>query len=131
MNNKERPVYKIRRIMIVEDNDDINLTFKLVLSNSDHRLRVYAFNDSIDALQEFKADFYDLIIIDITMAKINGFEFYDIVRTIDDQVKICLLTTTGKDVIKGVYPKVETFSFLKIPVTNDELINQTKEILEL
>lgn len=122
---------KIRRVMIVENNDDIIITFKLVLSKSDHRLRIYSFNDCIEALQEFRPNFYDLIIIDILMPKINGIKFYDIVRKLDDRVKICYLTTIHKDVIKKAYPEVERVSLLKMPVTNEELIKTTKEILEL
>lgn len=117
--------------MIVENNDDIIITFKLVLSKSDHRLRIYSFNDCIEALQEFRPNFYDLIIIDILMPKINGIKFYDIVRKLDARVKICYLTTIHKDVIKKAYPEVERVSLLKMPVTNEELIKTTKEILEL
>lgn len=122
---------KIRRVMIVENNDDINITFKLVLSKSDPRLRIYSFNECIEALQEFQPNFYDLIIIDIMIPKINGIRFYDIVRGLDDRVKICYLTTIHKDVIKKAYPEVERVSLLKMPVTNEELVKTTKEILEL
>jgi two-component SAPR family response regulator len=122
---------KSRRIMIIENNDDLNLTFKVVLSESDPRLRIYSFIDCIEALQEFQPNFYDLIIINIMMPKINGIRFYDIVRGLDDRVKICYLTTVHKDVIKKAYPEVERFGLLKIPVTNEELVRTTKEILEL
>lgn len=122
---------KIRRIMIIENNDDINITFKLVLSESDPRIRIYSFNNSLEALQEFKPNFYDLIIIDIMMPKINGFRFHDIVKRLDSKAKICYLTTMTKDIIKKAYPEVEKFSLLRIPVTNQELVKITKELLEL
>ena len=108
MNDEKMSIAKIKRIMIVEENDDINLTFRVIQRFSDRRLKVYAFNDPFDALQEFRPNFYDLIIIDIAMPKINGFKFHDIVRTIDKKVKICLLSTTSKDVIKERNSEVET-----------------------
>lgn len=126
----EAVITKIKRVIIVGNNNDINLTFKLVLSQSDQKIRVHTFNDCVVALQEFRPNFYDLIIIDVETPKINGFEFHDIVRKLDCKVKICFLTTTDNDIIKKVYPKAETFSILKIPITNEELINQTYEILE-
>lgn len=49
--------------MIVDASDDVNLTFKIVLSESDRRLRVESFNDPVDALQEFRPDFYHLVIL--------------------------------------------------------------------
>jgi two-component SAPR family response regulator len=44
------------------------------------------------ALQEFKPDFYDLMLVDIRMPKVNGFEFYHGVRKNDIKVKVCFIT---------------------------------------
>ena len=74
------PDVTIKRIMIVDASDDVNLTFKIVLSESDRRLRVQSFTDPVDALREFRPDFYDLVIIDILLRKMNGFELYDKLR---------------------------------------------------
>ena len=71
------PDAAIKRIMIVDASDDVNLTFKIVLSESDKRLRVQSFTDPVDSLREFRADFYHLVIIDILLPKMNGFELYD------------------------------------------------------
>jgi two-component SAPR family response regulator len=61
--------------MIVDDSNYFNLTFKIVLSESDWRLRVHSFNDPLVALQEFSPDLYDLIIIDILMPKMNDLNY--------------------------------------------------------
>ena len=87
------PEAAIKRIMIVDASDDVNLTFKIVLTESDSRLRVQSFSDPVDALREFKPDYYDLVIIDILLPKMNGFELYDKLRTLDSKVKICFMTT--------------------------------------
>ena len=41
---------------------------------------MHSFNDPLVALQEFRPGLYDLIIIDILMPRMNGFELYDKVR---------------------------------------------------
>ena len=87
------PEATIKRIMIVDPSDDVNLTFKIVLSESDRRLRVQSFTDPVDALREFRPDFYHLVIIDILLPKMNGFELYDKLRSLDSKVKICFMTT--------------------------------------
>jgi hypothetical protein len=51
------PDAAIKRIMIVDASYDVNLTFKIVLSESDRRLRVKSFNDPVDALREFSLIF--------------------------------------------------------------------------
>jgi two-component SAPR family response regulator len=129
MKGEKMSVTKITRIMILIGNDDVNLTFRAILTASDHKIRIYSFNDCIEALQEFRPNFYDLIILDFMMPKINGFEFYDIVKILDDQVKFCFVTTTSKDVIKKAYRDVKTDRLLNVPVTKEELVKETEEIL--
>ena len=70
-----------KRILIVDDEPDITLTFKKAfeevnrISGNKSSFRVNTYNDSILALSEFKPDFYDLLLIDINMPKMNGFDF--------------------------------------------------------
>lgn len=90
---KKFPDAAIKRIMIVDASDDVNLTFRIVLSESDRRLRVESFNDPVEALREFRPDFYHLVIIDILMPKINGFELYNRLKKFIINVKICFMTT--------------------------------------
>ena len=47
------------------------------------------YNDPIIALSEFKRDFYDLLLVDINMPKMNGFEFAKAVLALDVNVKLC------------------------------------------
>jgi hypothetical protein len=57
------PDAAIKRIMIVDASDEFNLTFRIVLSESDRRLRVEPFNDPVKAHREFRPDFYHLVIM--------------------------------------------------------------------
>ena len=113
----ELPDAAIKRITIVDANDDANLIFKIVLSESDRRLRVHSFNDPLVALREFKPDFYHLVIIDILMPKMNGFELYDKLRKLDSKVKICFMTTGSeiflKEFIKEALPELDPNCFIR------------------
>ena len=53
---------------------------------------VDAYNDSAIALSNFRADHYDLLLIDIKMPKIDGFELYEKISKIDDKVKVWFIT---------------------------------------
>jgi DNA-binding response OmpR family regulator len=60
------------KILIVDDEKDITTILTSVLQK--YGLSVDVFNDPRDALSHFMAEHYDLIILDIKMPYINGFE---------------------------------------------------------
>ena len=129
------PDATIKRIMIVDACDDVNLAFKVDLSESDRRLRVQSFTDPVDALREFRPDFYHLVIIDILLPKMNGFELYDKLRKLDSKVKICFMTTGSeifiKEFIKEAFPELDANGFIKKPIANEDLVKRVQEALEL
>ena len=65
--------------------------------------------DSVQALQEFKPNYYDLVILDIRMPKLDGFALCEKIREIDKPVKIVLITAGDVydgNFIKQYYPKL-------------------------
>src|SRR5438128_3436129 len=70
-----------RRLMAVDDEADITFTLKKELEQSGFSLDV--FNDPILALSNFKCDYYDLILLDIGMPQMNGFELYQEIKKKD------------------------------------------------
>ena len=88
----EKISLKIKRIMLVEDEDDIILLFKMILE-SDIGLKVDSFTDPFSALNNFRFGLYDLILIDIALPKMNGFELYKKIRNLDNKVKNMLFNS--------------------------------------
>ena len=69
---------KIKRIFLVDDDYDHTTTFKVGLELAG--FEVDAYNDSAIALSNFKPDYYDLLLIDIKMPKIDGLELYERIK---------------------------------------------------
>ena len=89
---KEEQKYPfLNRILIVDDEPDVTLTLKLSLeqNNVNKRFEVYAYNDSVIALSEFKPNFYDLLLTDINMPHMNGFELCEKILELDVNIKVC------------------------------------------
>ena len=80
--------------MIVDDEPDNSRIFKIDLE--DDGFEVDAFNDSTAALSAFKPNNYDLLIFDIRMLAMNGYELYEKVKKMDGKVKVCFLTAYGE-----------------------------------
>src|ERR671910_1841740 len=86
MQNKKK-----KRILIVDDDIDILTTYKKGLEDNG-LFEVDAFADPEEALSNFKTGFYDCLIIDIRLPKMDGFELYDKMKEIDNKVKVCFMT---------------------------------------
>ena len=78
----------------MDDEPDLTSLFKKVLESAG--LSVNVFNNSDDALRDFKPHFYDLVMLDIVMPKIDGFELHKELRKLDPDVKVCFLTASEK-----------------------------------
>ena len=79
-----------KRILIVDDEKDVGWTLKLILEY--YGFDIDCFTDSATALEKFKPNLYDLIILDIKMAEINGFELYDELKSRDSNIKTLFIT---------------------------------------
>jgi two-component system, OmpR family, response regulator ChvI len=85
INNKKKG-----RILVVDDEIDITFSLKILLE--ENGFEVYTFNKPSSILSGFRAGLYDLIILDIMMPEINGFNLYKKIREIDNKVHVLFLT---------------------------------------
>lgn len=101
-----------KKILLIDDEPDVTYTIKKILE--DNGFKVDSFNDPILALNYYKVNFYDLLILDIKMPKMDGFELYTKIREKEPKVKICFLTA------------IATFNeeFRKIRLTLGKTINE-------
>ena len=94
--------------------------------------RVYAYNDCFSSLSEFKPNFYDLLLVDINMPNMNGFEFSAKILELDPNVRICYITAGEMNIeaLREQYPTLSFGCFIKKPVTVDNLVKRVKEELD-
>jgi DNA-binding response OmpR family regulator len=116
------------RILLVDDEYDIALTFKIGLEDSG--FVVDSFTDPSSALLNFKTNSYDLLLLDVKMPKIDGFELCRQMKKIDDKVKVCFMTAF--DVRKSdlkVDPTIfnnNSKQIIQKPISIDDLVKQVK-----
>ena len=121
----------MKRILIVDDEPDVNLALRIVLEQNN--FIVDSFNDPLLALENFKANLYDVLILDIKMPKKDGFEVYKEVMKIDNRVKVCFLTAGDVNYrsLKETFPTLDEEQFIRKPIENTELIRQVHKIINL
>jgi DNA-binding response OmpR family regulator len=125
---KRRKSAKTRnRILIVDDEPDITESFGLALEDSGFEVDKY--NDPAVALASFKPNVYGLLILDIKMPKMDGFELYDKIKKIDKEVKVFFISAFDIDraEISKKYPGLKIENFLPKPIQIPELIKKVEE----
>ena len=70
-----------KKILVVDDDLDLTMLCKMILE--DEGFKVDAFTDPLLALFHFKPNLYDLLIFDIKMPELDGFELYKKVKEFD------------------------------------------------
>ena len=113
--------------MVVDDELDICIMLKVVLENNGFLVDYYY--NPVLARDEFKPNFYDLVILDIQMPDINGFQLYrEIRRKKDINTKICFLTAS-ESLFDVAYKFSPVYTFIRKPVGNKELIRIVNDVL--
>ena len=128
-----------KRILIVDDDPDITITFKKAFEEANRisgsnkiSFHVNTYNDPFVALSEFKPDFYDLMLIDINMSKMNGFDFCVKALERDINPRFCFMSSglINQEALKEQYPSLSIGCFIKKPITIESLIRRVKAELE-
>ena len=119
--------------MVVDNERDILSIVKRGLE-SKNRFQVETFIDAESALESLKensGDYYDLVLTDIRMPKINGFELYRRIKESNPHMKIVFITAfeINKDEFSKVIPSVDVIDFISKPVSMSTLITKLNSIL--
>jgi DNA-binding response OmpR family regulator len=117
-------------ILIVDDDPDVTTVFGLGLD--DEGFDVYTYNDPLEALTKFRPNFYDLLLVDINMPKIDGIELSRQILELDANVKICFITAgeANIEVLRELYPTRNIGCYIKKPVTIEQLVRRVKAELD-
>jgi DNA-binding response OmpR family regulator len=109
------------KIFLVDDEPDIANSLRLGLERKGFEVDVYT--DPTEALAKYKPHFYDLLLIDIRMPKLNGFELVREIRKVDSTSEVWFLTAfeVYYEEFKKMFPNLDVKSFIRKPVSLNEL----------
>jgi DNA-binding response OmpR family regulator len=91
-----------------------------------------SYTDPVKALQGFRPDYYDLILLDIKMAVLDGFELCKKIIEQDKTVKIIFITASEEhyNKIKNQnYPELESIVSIQKPIGNKELVKVVNTVM--
>ena len=114
-----------KKILVVDDEADLTLLCSLALEY--YGFKVDTFTDPQKALSNYKPGYYDLVILDIAMPKMDGFQLYDEIKKKDQKAKVCFLTASEmyyEEFRKKEYNAIDKNLFIRKPIQNEELLKE-------
>ena len=119
------------KILVVDDEPDLTQVSTLALEY--HGFKVDSFNDPQEALTKYEPGLYDLVILDIKMPKMDGFELYNEIKKKDNNANVCFLTAGElyyEEFRKKEYCTIDRNLFLRKPIENEELVKQITKMIK-
>jgi CheY-like chemotaxis protein len=132
LNNNKKTKTK-KRVMVVDDESDSCITFKKTLE--EHGFAVDTYENSQQALHYFEAGVYDIVILDIKMPEIPGFELYEKIKKIDSNINVCFITALAEDSssydkFQRLHPELKQESLMLKPISMDDVARKINLMLD-
>jgi DNA-binding response OmpR family regulator len=121
----------MNKILIVDDEPDLTQVSTLALEY--HGFKVDSFNDPQEALSKYAPGLYDLVILDVKMPKMSGFELYYEIKKKDNNANVCFLTASElyyEEFRKGKYYALDKNLFIRKPIENVELVKEINKMIK-
>lgn len=121
----------VTRILVVDDDKDNLDLFTIVLEHAGFKVNSYS--DPVKALEEFRLDNYDLLILDYLMPSFNGLELYKRMKQKDESIKALILTASQEQVLIQYNPELRDviLKVVRKPIGIPKLLDEIDSIVRL
>lgn len=120
-------------VLLVDNDEDILFTFKSMLEAQGYH--VESFTDPNEALSHFvqmDPSYYKLVLTDIRMPNINGFQLYQKLREINSDIRVLFMTAFDvPDNLNDTMPNVKDSDIIKKPIEEEHFVNRIKNAINL
>ena len=120
----------VKRVILVDDEQDVLFTYKVFLETD---YDVTSFADPVFALNYIRnvSNFNDLLIIlDVRMKNLNGFQLYQQIKAIDPTIKVLFITALDiLDEFSTIIPGISKDQIIRKPVDKKLFTNTVKKLL--
>jgi CheY-like chemotaxis protein len=120
------------KVLIVDDEPDILKVYRMFLEK--YGFKVEAYSDPQSALVNYKPGDYDLLLLDIRMPTMTGFELYNAIlgKEGENKPKVCFITAYSDlaEEAKKFVPELSDEFIVRKPVTLDSLYKRLSALLK-
>ena len=121
------------RILYVDD--DLDILFSIKTGLEYYGFTVDTFSNPLEALSSFKPDLYDLVLVDMKMPEMSGFEFHQELRKkalYGTEIKTCFITAYEGyfETLRKEFPELYEGCFIRKPILIEDLVNKINDELK-
>jgi CheY-like chemotaxis protein len=121
----------VKHVLIVEDEKTVQLTLLDGLRKYEKEFRVLTAENGIIARQVLEKLPVDLIVTDLKMPGMDGFELLALIRKNHPYIPVIVMTAFGNPDLEKWLESVGIFAYLEKPIDFTELTNQILSALAL
>ena len=105
------------KILLVDDEPDVLTSLKLGLEK--RGFQVDAYDDPLKALREFKPGVYEIVLLDVRMPSMNGFELYKEILKCDAKTRVRFFTAFEefREEFRKAFPELDERRFIRKPTS--------------
>ena len=131
----------IKQVLVIDDDIDSAIAIRTCLESyfkkdaqgSEYQvMEVTMYSNPVTALVDFKPYYYDLVLVDINMPTVNGYELVEKIIRLDLNIKVCFMSSgeVNYEALREIHHPVKSFGcFIKKPATRGYLINRVAQEL--
>jgi len=114
-------------VLVVDDDKNTRLFLKAVLEDAGYK--VITAENGIDALNEMDKSHIDLVVLDIMMPKMDGYEFTKTLRENNNSLPILMISAKQLPADKHKGFMVGTDDYITKPIDDEEMLYRIKALL--
>ena len=114
-------------ILVVDDDKNTRMYFEAVLKSNGYTVTVA--KNGEDALDAMDKEHIDLVVLDIMMPKMDGYEFTKTLRECDNNLPVLMVSAKQLPIDKNKGFEVGTDDYMTKPVNQDEFLYRIKALL--
>ena len=118
-----------KRILIVDDDELVLMALNELLRPEGYE--IHAVSGGAEALEKLDQDGYDLLMLDVIMPEMDGFELCKKIRTKDNyrETPIIFLTAKSREEDRAMGLEAGANLFLSKPISPDKLIEMVSDTI--